>query len=178
MKKRFSLVKNIAVIATIALLGGLITACATETKTIKTDNVQIKIKEKQKMRSQTYSVYYTSESPITKDGKNKASVWKKADAVTDLFNLESLERSMADITVKMLFDDTNFYVNVKTVIPNNLHKFDEKGGIWGSSYFWFETRNAANDKIVVTVNEKGQFHYQINDVEVKKSEIKTIASDK
>ena len=181
------MVELIAVIAIIALLGGLITTGVAygmkgklKDVTAKADaaNAPVKTKEKTKMISQTYSVYYTSESPITKDGKNNAAVWKKADAVTDLFNLESLERSMADITVKMLFDDTNFYVNVKTVIPNNLHKFDEKGGIWGSSYFWFETRNAANEKVVVTVNEKGQFHYQINDMEVKKSEIKTIASDK
>ena len=106
MKKRFSLVEIIAVIAVIALLGGLITVgvafgmkdklkeAAAEADAA---NAPVKAKEKQKMRSQIYSVYYTSESPITKDGKNKASVWKKADAVTDLFNLESLERSIHNI---------------------------------------------------------------------------------
>ena len=69
------------------------------------------------MKNKPYQIYFTNEVPFTKNGKNKAAIWKKADTIKDFFNLETLERSKADNSVKMLFDDEFLYLNLKSIIP-------------------------------------------------------------
>ena len=123
------------------------------------------------MKHKHCQIYFTSEVPFTKNGKSKAAIWKKADTIKDFFNLETLARSKADNSVKLLFDDEFLYLNLKSIIPESLYWHSDSDIFWNDSYFWLDLTSDKDKHMWITFNDKGEYHYFIEEEEITDSGI-------
>ena len=127
------------------------------------------------MKSKPYQIYFTDEVPFTKNGKAKAAIWKKAETIKDFFNLETLARSKADNSVKLLFDDEFLYLNLKSIIPESIYWHSDSGIFWNDSYFWLDLTSDKDELMWITFNDKGEYHYFIEGQEITDSGIQFVA---